>query len=108
MGKAYLQQKDYRLAVDYFQTALKLDSSNNEVRANLARAYASAEDYENAKVMYMDVIKADNKNWDAYIELGKVCMSLNDTENAEKYLVYVQEKNPGYRSSEIRTLLSSL
>jgi tetratricopeptide (TPR) repeat protein len=108
MGKAYLQQKDYRTAVDYFQTALKLDSSNNDVRANLARAYASAEDYENAKIVYTDVIRADNKNWDAYIELGKVCISLHDSENAEKYLVYVQEKNPGYRSSEIVTLLSSL
>ena len=108
MGKAYLQQKDYTLAVDYFQTALKLDSSNNDVRANLARAYASAEDYENAKTMYTDVIKADNRNWDAYIELAKVCMSLNDGANAEKYLVYVQEKNPGYRSSEVQSLLSSL
>ena len=108
MGKAYLQQKDYRVAVDYFQTALKLDSNNNDVRANLARAYASAEDYENAKTMYTEVIKADNRNWDAYIELAKVCMSLNDGANAEKYLVYVQEKNPGYRSSEVQSLLSSL
>ena len=108
MGKAYLQLKDYRTAVDYFQTALKLDSANNEVRANLARAYASAEDYENAKVVYTDVIKSDNRNWDAYIELAKVCMSLNDADAAEGYLVYVQERNPGYRSSEIQTLLSTL
>ena len=96
------------MAVDYFQTALKLDSNNNDVRANLARAYASAEDYENAKTMYTEVIKSDNRNWDAYIELAKVCMSLNDGANAEKYLVYVQEKNPGYRSSEVQSLLSSL
>ena len=108
MGKAYLQQKDYSTAVDYFQTALKLDSSNNDVRANLARAYASAEDYENARAVYTDVIKSDNSNWDAYIELAKVCLSLNDGDNAERYLVYVQEKNPGYRSGEVSTLLSNL
>jgi len=103
-----LAQKNYTEAIAYFQNALKIDSKNNTVRANLATAYASAEDYENAQIVYLDVVKADNKNWDAYIELAKVCMSLQDNISAEKWLIYVQEKNPGYRSQEINSLLSSL
>ena len=108
LGKAYLLKEDYKNAVKYYQNALKLDSKNNAIRANLAKAYAQSGEYDYAKSTYTELLKTDKENWDAYIELAKVCMQLNDNENAEKYLVYVQEKNPGYRKAEIAGLLNTI
>ena len=108
LGKAYLLKEDYENAVKYYQNALRLDSKSDSIRANLAKAYAQAGQYDYAKSTYTELLKTDKENWDAYIELAKVCMQLGDNAGAEKYLVYVQEKNPNYRKSEVAGLLSSL
>ena len=100
--------QDYGNAIKYYQNALKLDSKNNAIRANLAKAYAQSGDYDYAKATYTELLKVDKENWDAYIELAKVCMQLDDNESAEKYLIYVQEKKPGYRKNEVKELLDSL
>lgn len=108
LGSAYLLKEDYKNAIMYYQNAIKIDSSVNDVRANLAKAYAKDGDYDNAKTTYNELIKLDSQNWDAYIELAKVCMQLNDNSTAEKWLVYVQTKNPSYRKNEVEKLLSSI
>ncbi len=107
LGSAYLLKEDYVNSIKFFQNALKIEPKNDAVRYNLAKAYAKNEDYNNAKTIYLDLLKTDDKNWDAYIELAKVCMQLADNTNAEKYLIYVQEKNPSYKSAEVSSLLSS-
>lgn len=108
LGSAYLEKKEYKNAILYFQNALKLDSKNNEVRSNLAQAFASDSQFDNAKTTYLEVLKQDQSDWNAYVELGKVCMALNDNAAAEKYFVYVQEKNPTFRKAEIESLLASI
>lgn len=108
LGSAYLNKEDYKNAILYFQNALRLDSSNNTVRKNLAKAYAKNEDYDNAKTTYTELLKLDSENWEAYLELAKVCMQLNDNESAEKYLVYLQTKNPTYKSDEVSSLLAGI
>ena len=35
-------------------------------------------------------------------------MQLNDNTSAEKYLIYVQEKNPSYRMNEVNNLLKAI
>ena len=106
LGSAYLKIEDYSNAIRFFQNALKLDSKNNTVRENLAKAYASNKDFSNAQTMYEQVLKYDNQNWDAYIELAKVCIALEDNESADKYLQYVQDKNPSYRRNEVSNLIT--
>lgn len=108
LGSAYLLKEDYKNAIMYYQNAIKIDSSVNDVRANLAKAYAKEGEYNNAKTTYTELIKLDSQNWDAYIELAKVCMQLNDNATAEKWLVYVQTKNPNYRKAEVDSLLSTI
>lgn len=108
LGSAYLVLEDYKHSIQYFQVALKLDPKNNDVRYNLAKAYTKDGDYATAKTVYTDLLKADNTNWDAYLELAKVCLQCNDNEGAEKYLVYLQEKNPSYKKSEVQNLLDEI
>lgn len=108
LGSAYLLKEDYANSIKFYQNALKIDSKNNAVRANLAKAYAKNSDYDNAKTTYVELLKLDQQNWDSYIELAKVCMQLGDNATAEKYLIYVQEKNPLYKPDEVSALLSSL
>lgn len=108
LGSAYLLKEDYKNAIMHYQNAIKIDSSINDVRANLAKAYAKEGEYNNAKTTYTELIKLDSQNWDAYIELAKVCMQLNDNATAEKWLVYVQTKNPNYRKAEVDNLLATI
>lgn len=108
LGSAYLSKEDYKNAILYFQNALRLESNNNAVRKNLANAYAKNEDYDNAKTTYTELIKLDSENWEAYLELAKVCMQLNDNTSAEKYLIYLQTKNPSFKASEVSNLLLNL
>lgn len=108
LGSAYLEKKDYENAVLYFQNALKLDARNNMVRRNLAQAFAGAGQYDNAKTTYLEAVRLNNEEWDAYVELGKVCLALHDGDSAEKYLLYVQAKNPSWRKSEVEALLASV
>jgi tetratricopeptide (TPR) repeat protein len=108
LGSAYLQKKDYKNAVLYFQNALRLEPKNNAVRSNLAQTYAGDGQFDNAKTTYLDLVKQDPQAWDGYVELAKVCMSLNDNASAEKYLVYVQSKQPEFRKDEVSSLLSAV
>lgn len=108
LGSAYLKKQDYKNAVLYFQNALRLDPKNNTVRSNLAQTFASDGQYDNAKTTYLELLRLNNTDWDSYIELAKVCMSLQDNASAEKYLVYVQSKQPDYRKTEVDKLLSGI
>ncbi len=108
LGSAYLEKKDYTNAIKFFQNALQIDQKNNDVRFNLAQAFAGDKQFDNARTTYTELLRLDPKYWDAYVELGKVCMALNDSPSAEKYLVYVEEKNPGYRAGEVKSLLNQL
>lgn len=108
LGSAYLAKKDYKNAITYFQVAVKMDPKSNDARYNLGQAFASDGQFDNAKTTYIELVKQQPSNWDAYVELGKVCLTLQDNENAEKYLLFVQSKNPSYRKSEVDTLLSSI
>ena len=108
LGNAYGMSKQYDEAIKYYKSALKIQTNNNTVRANLARTYVYAQQYDSAKVTFEDVVKANPEDWESWLELGKVCMSMGDNESAEKYLVYLQAKNPGYQTAEVSALLQSL
>ncbi len=108
LGNAYRMKENYNDAITYYQNALKIQNKNNTVRENLAKAYASAERYDSARATYEDVVKADNNAWEAWLELSKVCMQLKDNASAEKYLVYLQEKNPSFKAQEVASLLKAV
>lgn len=108
LGSAYVELEEYDMAVKYYLNALHLDQKNTDVRYNLARAYVKNKDYENARLEYLELIKQNNKHWDCYLELAKVYLQLNDNANAEKYLVYLQEKNPSFKASEVQSLLDGI
>lgn len=108
LGTAYLAKEDYKNAVKFYKNALVIDSKNNTVRINLARAYTKNGEYDNAKVTYTELLKMDNQNWDGYLELGKVCLQLGDNASAEKWLVYLQAKNPKFKAAEVDSLLSAI
>lgn len=108
LGTCYLNLEKYDEAVKFFKNALEIDGKNNEVRYNLAKAYARNGEYQFSKQTYLDVLKADTKNWNAYIELAKVCIQLSENAEAEKYLIYVQEKNPSFKKAEVQSLLDGI
>ena len=108
LGNAYKMKGDYKNAIEYYCNALKIQPRDTVVKENLAKAYVACEQWANAKSVYEDVIKANTENYDAFFDLAKVCISLNENSEAEKYLVYIQEKNPSFKSEEVKALLQSV
>ena len=108
LGNAYRLKEDYDSAVQYYQAALELKPQDNTALENLAKAYASSAQYDKAKTVYEDIVLAHPDNWDARFELAKVYMQLKENENAKAQLLFLTEKNPSYKSEEVKQLLQSL
>ena len=87
---------------------MKTEHDNMAVVTNLANDYANDKDYANARKVYEFIWKKQPSNWDACYELAKVCIQQGDSTSAEKYLIYLQAKNPEYKTSEVADVLSSL
>ena len=78
----------------YYKNALAISSDDNTVRENLAKSYTAAKDFANAKELYEQLVKIQPGNADMMYDLAKVCISKGDIEDAEKYLLYLQAKQP--------------
>ena len=108
LGNAYRSSKDYENSVKYYKNALAISSDDNTVRENLAKSYTAAKDFANAKELYEQLVKIQPGNADMMYDLAKVCISKGDIEDAEKYLLYLQAKQPSYKTQEVSSLLDSL
>lgn len=106
LGTAYLMKEDYKKAVFYYLNALKIDKNDFDVKNNLANAYLKDSDYENARKIYLELLENDSNCWEAYLNLGKIYMQFEDDENALRMFLTLQQKNPDYRPSEVKSLIA--
>jgi len=106
LGTAYLMKEDYKKAVFYYLKALKIDKNDFDVKNNLANAYLKDSDYENARTIYLELLENDSNCWEAYLNLGKIYMQFEDDENALRMFLTLQQKNPDYRPSEVKSLIA--
>lgn len=71
-AKAYMEQGDYKSAIERLKSGVDLDNTIFETQYNLAVAYTMDEDYSNAIETYHNVIKINPDFADSYYSLA-VC-----------------------------------
>ena len=90
-AKAYMEQGDYKSAIERLKSGVDLDSSVFETQYNLAVAYTMDEDYSNAIATYQNVIKINPDFADSYYSLA-VCEE-NLAKDIKSKEVIVNEDN---------------
>ena len=61
LGQAYLEQKQYLLAIAQFKEAIKRDDELNEARYGLGKAFHAMENYSEAAEALEELVKMDKK-----------------------------------------------
>ncbi|MFM7408567.1 MAG: tetratricopeptide repeat protein, partial [Cuspidothrix sp.] len=81
-GKAYLQLKDYKQAIDDYNQAIQLDPKNAFYYGSRGDVYVQLKDYKQAIDDYNQAIKLDPKNAFYYGRQGDVYVQLKDYKQA--------------------------
>ena len=96
LGYIYQMRKD-PLAITYYQNALAVDPTNEEINFNLALLYQDLGDLENAKNQYNKILSFDSDNLRALFNLGYVVLIYDKNyDEAISYFSKVLETEPDY------------
>ena len=68
-AEKYFEEGNYTQAVKYYERALEIDPSNNEVKLTLADIYCLRQDEKSAIILYSEVAVADKSNIKAFSKL---------------------------------------
>jgi len=94
LGSAYMNSKDYKQAIVFYEKIQMLDTNDNSIRYQLADIYLKAKYYDKALQKYNDITKRDSSNVKSYIQIGKIYFeNKKDNVKAKKYLLTALDKN---------------
>jgi tetratricopeptide (TPR) repeat protein len=85
---------NYKLAIDDFSKAIKLDSSFVKAYTNRSLSYLSMGNYQNAMKDANRVVELDLDNYQSYDLRSLVCVEIRDYQNALKDCTKAIELNP--------------
>lgn len=75
-GKYYLEQKEYYTALEYFQQATLIDTSNSESVYYIAKCYQGLTDFHQAELNFRKILTMDSIFFsEAYLGLGTIAFS---------------------------------
>lgn len=86
LADCYLEQEDYRLAIDHYDIAIKDEKGRLSARFNRGIAYMHLESYSKALKDFKYVLRMEDgdKSY-IYDELSAVYLLMGDSKNHEKY-----------------------
>ncbi|HUI45145.1 MAG TPA: tetratricopeptide repeat protein [Nitrospirota bacterium] len=88
LADAHLLNKEYKLAFDTLQNALKIAPKSREVIRVMARVYAVQKDFKNAETEFRQLLTANPKDLEVHADLGDLMLLAGDARRAEgEYLV---------------------
>ncbi len=94
LGSAYMNSKDYKQAIVFYEKIQMLDTNDNSIRYQLADIYLKAKYYDKALQKFNDITKRDPSNVKSYIQIGKIYFeNKRDNTKAKKYLLTALDKN---------------
>jgi len=94
LATAYSQQGAEPMALLQFEKAIELDSTQTDVRLQLAGLYAKSRRWQDAGRQYQQVLRRDPANDLAAQELGRLYLKAKQTEPAIKVLRPYIERHP--------------
>lgn len=78
----YLKMGNLQKGIEGYESALKIDITNNQVRLDLANLYYRNQDYTNAEYTFKKVIKQEPEYGPVYYSLALLYAELNRTDDA--------------------------
>jgi len=83
LAGAHLLNKEYNLAFDTLQNALKIAPDSREVIRAMARVYAAQKDFKSAEAQYRKLLNANPGDLDVRADLGDLLLLAGDVRRAE-------------------------
>jgi Tfp pilus assembly protein PilF len=94
LADAHLLNKEYKLAFDTLQNALKIAPDSRDVIRAMARVYAAQKDSKNAEAQYRKLLSANPKDLDVHADLGDLMLRIGDTRRAEGEYLEIKRQAP--------------
>jgi len=94
LGNVYEKQKKYELAIEQYQSALKLDSVNIDALNNLGVVYFKIGDVDRAIASVKYSLELNPKSKDGYLNLGTFYKQLNQRSESMQYFKHGMELAP--------------
>ena len=82
IGDSYLEEKNYQLAIDFYDQALDLDPDKYSIYQYRAYAYEALEDYFTALLDMNEAIKQNPDYGYLYFKRGEYSFKLGNNDNA--------------------------
>ena len=81
-GDFYIKKRNLQKAIESYESALRIDNVNNQVRLNLAILYYNNKQYKQAEIAYLETIKQEPDYGPVYYSLALLYAELNNVDNA--------------------------
>jgi tetratricopeptide (TPR) repeat protein len=96
IGNQYEKQRDYNMALNYYNQAIESDSTNGPIYCNRGFIYMGLNQLAKAEEDFMHSIRLAPKHAVAYNNMGALGMNKNQNEKALEYLNKAIELDPDY------------
>ncbi len=94
LAEAYSSSKDYKKALTFYEKMLKVDTTDNFIRYQIAYLNEMLKDYKSAIAQYNKLIKRDSNYINAYIRIGDIYFKqYKDLKKAKTYLTEALIRN---------------
>jgi tetratricopeptide (TPR) repeat protein len=93
LGRIFLGKND-PLALQYFDNALRLDSTNTDLRIYKAMFYKQKGNYPKAFAAYKDIVNREPDNADAFYDMGIMYLELDSMDAAHKHFDLCVKRDP--------------
>lgn len=93
LGQIYAFKKD-KIALEYLNNALRIDSNSMEARHAIADYYSEIGDLKKAVATYRDIINRDKSYQDAYLNLGLIYLDLDSLKQAKYHFDLALKADP--------------
>ena len=94
LADAHLLNKEYKLAFDTLQNALRVAPDSREVILAMARVYVAQQDFKNAEVQYRKLLNANPLDLDVRSDLGDLMLLAGDVRRAEGEYMEIKRRVP--------------
>jgi tetratricopeptide (TPR) repeat protein len=94
LADAHLLIKEYKLAFDTLQNALKIAPDSREVIRAMARVYEAQKDFKSAEAQYRKLLAANPKDLDVHADLGDLMLLAGDVRRAEEEYLDIKRRGP--------------
>lgn len=83
-GGIYLEQKEFKKAIEVYTNAVKYNANNYEIYYNLGVCYSMINDFDIARKCFQKTIELNEEMYLAYYRLGQLALLYRDFDSAEE------------------------